>query len=112
MTKLSFDLRYPAAVLALASVASFGGCASSHVERKEDNLSAAGFLVRPANTPARLDMLKRLPPHRFVRRVNNDKVSYVFADPNVCGCLYVGSEQAYNQYKRDRLERHIANEQA
>jgi hypothetical protein len=30
----------------------------------------------------------------------------------VCGCLYVGTQQAYNQCKRDQQQRHLADEQA
>lgn len=81
------------------------------VEDHEDLLAAAGFIVRPANTPERQDMLHRLPPHTFVQRVNGDVVHYVYADPLACGCLYVGTQQAYNQYKANQLQQHLADEQ-
>jgi hypothetical protein len=81
------------------------------VEQREDKLSAAGFIVRPANTPERLVMLNKLPPHKFVQRVNGDVVHYVYADPLVCGCLYVGSQQAYNQYKANQLQQQLADQQ-
>ncbi len=42
-------------------------------------------------------MLNRLPPNQFVLRMNNGVSHYVYADPG-CGCLYVGSQQAFNQY--------------
>jgi hypothetical protein len=89
------------------------GCESQQqrVEQREDLLSAAGFIVRPANTPERQAMLHRLPPHKFTRRVNGDVVHYVYADPLVCGCLYVGTQQAYNQYKANELQQHLADEQ-
>lgn len=81
------------------------------VTQREDNLAAAGFIVRPANTPERQAMLRRLPPHRFVQRVNGDAVHYVYADPLVCGCLYVGTQQAYSQYLRHQQEQNLADEQ-
>ena len=81
------------------------------IEHHEDNLAAAGFVVRPANTPERQAMLARLPPHKFVQRVNGDVVHYVYADPSVCNCLYVGTQQAYNQYKRDQQQKRLADEQ-
>ena len=109
MAKLPTSSQHTAAALALVSLA---GCATARISRREDHLSAAGFVVRQADTPARAEMLRRLPPHQFVRRMNNDKTVYVFADPNVCGCLYVGSEEAYNQYKRDHMQRQMADEQA
>lgn len=81
------------------------------VSAHEDNLAAAGFIIRPANNPERLAMLNRLPPHQFVQRVNGDVVHYVYADPLVCGCLYVGTQQAYNQYRRDQQQKNLADEQ-
>jgi hypothetical protein len=89
------------------------GCetAQERVEHHEDNLAAAGFIVRPANTPAREAMLKRLPPDKFVRRVKGDTVDYVYADPLVCNCLYVGTQQAYNQYKLHQQQQNLADEQ-
>jgi hypothetical protein len=67
--------------------ASLTACKSQQqrVEQREDLLSAAGFVVRPANTPERQAMLNRLPPHKFVQRVNGDVIHYVYADPLVCG---------------------------
>jgi hypothetical protein len=60
------------------------------VTQHEDNFAAVGFIVRPANTPERQAVLKRLPPDRFVQRVSGvsgDTIHYVYADPLVCGCL-------------------------
>jgi hypothetical protein len=56
-------------------------------------------------------MLARLPGDKFVMRQNGDSIHYVYADPLVCGCLYVGTQQAYNQYKTDELAQRLADEQ-
>jgi hypothetical protein len=82
------------------------------VAEREDNLAAAGFIVKPANTPERQAMLNRLPPHKFVQRVTGDTVHYVYADPLVCGCLYVGTQQAYSQFKLHQQQQNLADEQA
>jgi hypothetical protein len=81
------------------------------VSDREDKLAAAGFVIKPANTPQRQAMLARLPAHKFVTRQNGDVIHYVYADPLVCGCLYVGTQQAYNQYKANQLAQHLADEQ-
>jgi hypothetical protein len=81
------------------------------IEKHEDALSAAGFIVKAANTPDRQTMLHRLPPNKFVRRVNGDVVTYVYADPIACGCLYVGSQQAYNQYMSNQLQQNLIDQQ-
>ena len=93
--------------------ASLAGCAAQRqdVSQQENQLSAAGFTVRPANTPDRLAMLKRLPPDRFVQRTHGDMVTYVYADPLVCGCLYVGDQQAFGRYQQYVQAMRIADEQ-
>jgi hypothetical protein len=107
------DFKYRMVVGLLLSIGILAACQTQQqiVSAHEDNLAAAGFIVRPANTPERQAMLKRLPPHQFVQRVNGDTVHYIYADPLVCGCLYVGTQQAYNQYKRDQQQRSLADEQ-
>lgn len=101
-------------ILAIGAAVSLAACEtqSQMVAHSEDNLAAAGFIVKPANTPERQQMLHRLPPHTFVQRVNGDVVHYVFADPLVCGCLYVGTQQAYNAYKLHQQQQNLADEQA
>jgi hypothetical protein len=101
------------AILAIAAI-SVSACQteSQRVTQNEDNLAAAGFIVKPANTPERQQMLHRLPAHTFVQRVNGDVIHYVFADPLVCGCLYVGTQQAYNAYKLHQQQQNLADEQA
>ncbi len=105
--------RVAVATVALLAIGALTGCETpqERVARHEDNLAAAGFIVRPANTPERQAMLKRLPPNRFVMRSKGDAVHYVYADPLVCGCLYVGTQQAYNQYKRHEQDQNLADEQ-
>ena len=82
------------------------------VAHKEDSLSAAGFISRPANTPARQAMLTRLPPHKFTQRTNDGVTDYVYADPTGCNCLYVGTQQAYGTYVRRMQDQHLADQQA
>jgi hypothetical protein len=76
----------------------------------EDSLAAAGFVMRPASTPERQAMIARLPQHQFVIRQNGDVIHYVYADSTVCGCLYVGTQQAYDQYRSNQLAQHIADQ--
>lgn len=98
---------------ALAALVALGGCVSvqDRVRKQEDNLSAAGFIVKPANTPRRQDMLARLPPNRIIQRIHDDTVHYVYADPTVCKCLYIGTQSAYAAFKREEQQQHLADEQ-
>jgi hypothetical protein len=107
------NLRFGPVVGLLLGIAALAACQTQQqiVAQHEDNLAAAGFIVRPANTPQRQEMLNRLPPHRFVQRVHGDTVHYIYADPLVCDCLYVGTQEAYNQYKLHQQQQHLADEQ-
>jgi hypothetical protein len=112
----AIDSRATPMLLLLAALVGVGVLAACQTQQQaivqhEDNLSAAGFLVRIANTAERQTMLHRLPPNRFVQRVNGDVVTYVYADPVACGCLYVGSQQAYNQYMSNQMQQNLADQQ-
>jgi len=74
-------------------------------------LSASGFKVIPANTPARQSALATLPPHQFIREIKNGQVRYAYADPTICGCLYVGDQAAFGTYRQNVFNKNIANEQ-
>lgn len=72
---------------------------------KDDLLAQAGFVRRDVNTEERLAALKVLPPHQFVMRNSNGSIKYMYADPNVCGCIYVGGQRAYDQYRQMMVSR-------
>jgi hypothetical protein len=99
------------ALTAVLAATTLGACQTQSVATREDNLAAAGFSVRPANTPQLKAMLNRLPANRFVIRQSGSVVHYVYADPLVCGCLYVGTQQQYDQYVRDRQTQDLVDEQ-
>lgn len=102
-------------VLALSLSVALGlsACASmsSRVKNQENLLAAAGFDVHPATTSEREAELKSLPPDKFVTRAKDDHVEYLYADPLVCNCLYTGDQRAFDNYKHEVFERHIANQQ-
>jgi hypothetical protein len=100
-------------VVAIVSAVALTACvtAQQQITHREDDLAAAGFIVKPANTPQRQQMLARLPANKFVRRTHEDEVHYVYADPVVCKCLYVGSQQAYGAFKKHEQDQRLADEQ-
>lgn len=102
----------PFALTLAISAMSLASCAttSEAVADKENQLLAAGFQDRPANTPKRQAMLQKLPANKFVRRVRDDQVAFVYADPKVCNCLYVGTQEAYGKYRSYMQQRNLADE--
>lgn len=106
--------KLPRVALSVALIFATGIAATSctttdTINTKEDNLAAAGFILRPANTAKRKSMLASLPPNKFFKSVHGDDVKYVYADPIVCKCLYVGTQQAYGQYQQAAQQEKIAN---
>jgi hypothetical protein len=87
------------------------GCQTAGVQNKENMLAAAGFLIKPADTPLKLAAIKTLPPHKFVQQVKNGQPIWLYADPTICRCLYVGNQAAWQTYRQMVFQQNIASEQ-
>jgi len=90
------------------------GCAAIKTEETvntESLLSAAGFKMVPATTPKEKDMLSSLTPNKVQFSVKDNKPLYWYADPDNCGCVWTGDQDAYNRYERLLVESNIAEEQ-
>jgi hypothetical protein len=101
------------ALCAAALMLGIAGCVSpqQQVGQKEDLLAAAGFQVRPADSPHRVAAMRRLPPNKFVSRIRDGSLVYLYADPLDCNCVYFGTQQNWDAYKQEMFARQIANEQ-
>jgi hypothetical protein len=89
-------------VLALTAL-SLAGCATlqaGDTRATEDLLAAAGFQMKPADTAERLAHLQTLKARTVVRQPEGSEPRYVYADPQGCKCLYVGTEQQYQEYRK------------
>jgi hypothetical protein len=84
-------------------------------QNTEQMLAAAGFLEKPANTPAREARLAALPPFKLMsQRVTaggRDTVGYVYADPQFCHCVYVGDPGAYQRFQQYAFQQRLTQEQ-
>jgi hypothetical protein len=99
-----------AAAAVIAAVVA--GCASpqQQVGQREDLLAAAGFQVRPADSPHRVAAMKRLPPNKFVTKTVNGSPVYLYADPLVCGCVYFGTQQNWDAYRQEVFAKQLSDE--
>lgn len=79
-------------------IAVLAACQSSQILQQDDALAAAGFTIKIADTAERQAMMNRLPANTFVQRVSGNAIHYVYADPAVCGCIYIGTQQDFAQY--------------
>jgi hypothetical protein len=63
-------------------------------------LSSAGFKVHFANDDAGKKALRALPPHRFViHDLGSGNARYLYAEPQHCACVFIGTEAAYQNYR-------------
>jgi predicted nucleic acid-binding protein len=99
-------------VTAVVLVMLLAGCAA--IEKQETRsteqlLSAAGFDIKPADTPDKLATLRAMKQNKLVRRQTKDgKLQFLYADAAVCRCVYVGDEQAYQRYQDLAVQQQIA----
>ena len=62
-------------------------------------LSSAGFRVQVANDAAGKKAMHALPPHRFVVHRTGNDVRYLYAEPNHCVCIFIGTQANYQDYR-------------
>ncbi len=98
-------------VLALvaAFVVSLSGCVTvteiaAATSEHEKLLETAGFKVKAGDTPERIEALNSLAPGKISRLGRGGSIYYVYADPSVCRCLWVGNEEQYQRYRRLETE--------
>lgn len=74
--------------------------AESNARDMEYQLHAAGFKVMLADTNEKQNLLKRLPSGTVSRYPAGSTVYYMYPDPVVCSCLYVGRETEFRNLQR------------
>ncbi|HEY7041193.1 MAG TPA: hypothetical protein VID28_20150 [Methylomirabilota bacterium] len=106
-----FDVRVPGRAASYeVAVTSFDFSADGEWQTlaTQQLLAAAGFRKKVADTPEKLAHLETITPaRRLVTHRWDGRLYYVYADPETCKCLYVGSPDQYQA----ALERHTANQQ-
>jgi len=75
------------------------GALAAGQEGADMRMVDAGFIMRPADTPQKLERLKRLPPLKFVGRTRHGGRYFIYADPTVCKCVFVGNQSALQAYR-------------
>jgi len=104
-----FELRVPGEGPSYrVAVASFAFAAGDEwtTLATEQLLASAGFQKKVADSPEKLAHLETLTPVRkLVAHRRDGNLHYVYADPETCKCLYVGTAAQYQLALTNRLER-------
>lgn len=101
-------------IAVVAAVGLMSGCAlirKQEAQDTESTLAAAGFGVKPADTPEKLAKLQAMPARKIVTRTKDGQLVYLYADPEYCKCLYFGNQAQYDQFRRLAIQKEIAQEQ-
>ena len=104
----------PSWVFAATFTVALVGCAAmqkDNTQTTEQTLSAAGFQMKLADTPAKLAQLQGLPQRKLVPQQQNGAIRYVYVDAQYCQCVYAGTETNYQEYQKLALQRQIALEE-
>ena len=96
---------------ALSIALALSGCVSVGASEKEGQLAAAGFVRMQADTPAKVAKLQALPQNTIVYAQRKKGNFYIYADAAGCGCAFVGTPAAYQQYQQIRAANNIAQMQ-
>ena len=62
-------------------------------------LRSAGFKIKFATDAADKQVMNRLPLHRLVAHKSGGGVHYLFADPKICVCFFVGTADNLASYR-------------
>lgn len=87
-------------LVAVVGLCGLGTACDRDIKDKENLLSASGFKATPPRTPAQLASFKTLPEHKLSKKIQDGKTIWLYPDPTICGCLYIGSQAAYDAYQR------------
>ena len=102
------------AVLTLTAIGVLlAGCATTgklSTADQERVLAAAGFQVKFADTPEKMELLKSLPQRKIFVKEKDGKDHYVYADATSCKCVYVGDEKAYQRAQQLAAQREMDKE--
>lgn len=85
--------------------------AGPSLSSKTDLLLAAGFRQVFPSTPQLKARLQAMPQRQLFMASKGPKVFYVYADAAGCGCLYTGTQDQYQAYRRLAAQARLAAEE-
>jgi hypothetical protein len=97
-------------ILAPGMFLALAGCSGAPVNKilqAEEALIRAGFQLKMADTPAKVERISRIPQKKVVRAMIKDQEVYLWADAAGCRCYYKGTRQNYEQLLHDKWEQKV-----
>jgi hypothetical protein len=94
-------------ILAPGMFLALAGCARAPVNKTlqvEEALIGAGFQLKMADTPAKVERISRIPQKKVVRAMIKGREVYLWADAAGCRCYYKGTHRNYEQLLQNKWE--------
>jgi len=94
-------------ILAPGMFLALAGCARAPVNKTlqvEEALIGAGFQLKRADTPAKVERISRIPQKKVVRAMIKGREVYLWADATGCQCYYKGTHRNYEQLLQNQWE--------
>lgn len=80
----------------------------SNATSDEQKLAAAGFKVKFADSPGKLAHVQSMKQREVISHIQNGAVYYAYADAEFCKCLYMGTQENYQEYAKLNVEQRTA----
>lgn len=96
--------------IALAAALTVAGCTGPPKDptfQQMNALAAAGFDLKMADTPAKLERIKKLPQLQLAQVEHKGRQVYVYTDAQGCQCFYLGDKNAYRRLLDQPRQRKI-----
>lgn len=74
------------------------------ISGREQKLSTAGFNAEAVKTPGQESMVKNLTAFVVTEVPAGPVKKYVYWDPKLCKCLYVGDAQAWGRFQDNKTD--------
>jgi hypothetical protein len=91
------------------------GCATiraGETRSTEQTLAATGFPMKAPGTPEKVANLRAFTPKKMTVQRRGAEPYYVYADPDLCNCIYMGTEVQYQKYLGRLMRKELADAQA
>jgi hypothetical protein len=72
---------------------------TEQVAKMEETLAGVGFEAHYATTSKTFAAIKSLPQHTLGLNRYQNQYRYVYADAELCGCVFIGNRIAYQRYR-------------
>jgi hypothetical protein len=80
------------------------------IRMEEEHLLEAGFKIMIADSKEKLQMLNSLPADTITNLPHGGQTWYVYPDPKVCSCLYVGREIEFRKLQKLAADRRLSDQ--